>query len=415
MNIWIVQIGEPSPNDGSARKMRTGLLTDKLIEKGHSIVWWTSAFDHFKKKWICLDDAEVHCSKNLLVKYIKGVGYRKNISFSRLVDHRCLAHKFKKLARALPVPDLIVASMPAYDLAYEAVSFGKKAGVPVMVDIRDEWPDLFLEYVPSTLRGIAKIFLWRDYAMLKTGLKQADSIIAMTEDLLRWGLNHAERDRTWRDRVYYLGCVKSNGSMEGSHRIDELSRQLRDRFVVTFVGTFVSNNDPSVLLECAERSKDVVYVLAGDGELLADLKARASSLKNVLFTGWLNEGEINALLRISSIGICPAARPRNAFPNKAFTYFSAGIPVASAFSGEMKNVMENLQIGFYYRPGNAEDLMQCIDNLRSNEKLYKRISGNVRERFDELFDAGKIYGSFAGHIENIAQELKSSSFDRGWR
>lgn len=39
LNVWLVQTGEPLPLKGNVRKMRTGLIADKLLERGHSVYW----------------------------------------------------------------------------------------------------------------------------------------------------------------------------------------------------------------------------------------------------------------------------------------------------------------------------------------------------------------------------------------
>ena len=49
MNIWLIQTGEKLPLQNKERKLRTTLLADCLIKRGHSVLWWASAFDHFKK------------------------------------------------------------------------------------------------------------------------------------------------------------------------------------------------------------------------------------------------------------------------------------------------------------------------------------------------------------------------------
>jgi len=50
MNIWLMQTGEPLPIRNGIRKMRTAVLADKLLERGHKILWWASAFEHQQKK-----------------------------------------------------------------------------------------------------------------------------------------------------------------------------------------------------------------------------------------------------------------------------------------------------------------------------------------------------------------------------
>ena len=52
MNIWLIKIGETLPFDCKARKLRTAILSKKFIERGHSVLWWASAYDHLKKEWV---------------------------------------------------------------------------------------------------------------------------------------------------------------------------------------------------------------------------------------------------------------------------------------------------------------------------------------------------------------------------
>lgn len=49
LNIWLTQATEPLP---TICKMRTSLYADKLIERGHDVIWFATAFDHFSKKWV---------------------------------------------------------------------------------------------------------------------------------------------------------------------------------------------------------------------------------------------------------------------------------------------------------------------------------------------------------------------------
>ena len=50
MLVWILQTGEPLHIDGGApRPMRAMNLSNKLVKAGHTVVLWSSAFDHQKK------------------------------------------------------------------------------------------------------------------------------------------------------------------------------------------------------------------------------------------------------------------------------------------------------------------------------------------------------------------------------
>jgi len=411
LNIWLIQRGEPLPFEKNFRKMRTGMLADKLIEKGHSVLWWTSAFDHSKKDWKFRKDTEVKINNDFKVIALKGIGYKRNVSLFRYIDHKIIARKFKRMAPKELKPDIIVASMPTHDLAYEAVMFAKKNNVLILIDIRDKWPDLFLDYVPAFFRRLVKILLSRDFLIIKKTMQMADGLISMMNNLLEWGLNYAQRKKNVRDRVFYLGSNKRVFSKKiNSKKMQNLLNSIKDKFIVTFIGVFGHNYNPSILLDCAMKllNKDIVFVLGGDGEFFNEIKQKSPLLSNVILPGWLDNDEINILLEYSNIGIIPATKYINAFPNKAFTYLSAGLPIISALQGEFKEIIEKYKIGFYFPPNDVDTLVDCIRRLYENRKLCKEMSKNARKIFEEMFDADKIYEGYAKHIEDIVYEYNKA-------
>ena len=49
--VWILQTGEPLPTDKDfSRPMRAINLSNKLIEKGHKVILWSSSFNHHNKE-----------------------------------------------------------------------------------------------------------------------------------------------------------------------------------------------------------------------------------------------------------------------------------------------------------------------------------------------------------------------------
>ncbi|CAB1063921.1 hypothetical protein D1BOALGB6SA_8706 [Olavius sp. associated proteobacterium Delta 1] len=406
MNIWVLQIGEPLPIEADIRKLRTTILSEKLTDNGHSVLWWASAFDHFKKDWVFREDKSLELKQGIKIIALKGTGYQKNISLSRYIDHRIIARKFRKMAPKLEKPDIIVASMPSYDLAYEALNFAGKNNIPIMVDIRDEWPDIFLRHVPPAIRTLVRLLLHKDFAMFKKLMQKADGLLAMMDSLLEWGIKHARRKRSWRDRIFYLGYQINTNNL--SNKILKLVEPLGDSFIVTFIGTFASYHNPSILLDCAAKLKgnNIHFILAGDGEHFKKIEKRASNVSNIILPGWLNQGEITTLLKHSHIGVCTTTQDANFLPNKAFAYLSAGLPILSAFGGELKLIIEKYQIGFYYPPHDLATLTSHIKRLYEDRILYKKMSINASQVFNNMFDADKIYEDYSRHIEKIVDEYR---------
>ncbi len=407
MNIWLSVISEPFP---FLRGGRTENLVNELIARGHSVVVWLSAFDHAKKEWIFKDDTSLKPKDGLTVMALKGTGYKNNISLARYLDHKIVARKFRKMARKMPKPDIIIAAIPSYDLAYEGAMFAKDNAIPALVDIRDLWPQIFLEQIPAVLRMPVKLMLTGDFSTFNKTILLADSVVSMMDSLLEKSLSCAHRERTERDRVFYLGYKESADGEDKLNKITDLMGRLTDKFVVAFIGNFGYQNDISILVDCAKKFKDgeVYFVIAGNGEFFHSVKKKADGLPNVILPGWLNHNEIATLLKHSNIGICPTYQNNDFFPNKAFMYLSAGLPIISSCSGDLKSYIEHCGFGYYYSPGDSVRLCACIAKLRDTPILYNKMSQSAKNVFMDLFNADKIYRDYATHIEKIARDYKYS-------
>src|SRR5688572_25660999 len=113
MRVWLVTIGEPLPFDsGNERLLRAGILADMLAKRGDTVVWWNSTFNHSLKKLRTNKDAVVQVAPNYEVRLLHGGGYDRNISLSRIRDHRRIAKRFMQLAPREPRPDVILCSYP---------------------------------------------------------------------------------------------------------------------------------------------------------------------------------------------------------------------------------------------------------------------------------------------------------------
>jgi len=80
--------------------------------------------------------------------------YKKNVSIERIINHHILAYKFSKLAELEVQPDVVLCSYPTIELSLVATKYGKRKNVPVIIDVRDLWPDNFLDMVPMWDDGL---------------------------------------------------------------------------------------------------------------------------------------------------------------------------------------------------------------------------------------------------------------------
>jgi len=74
MRVWLLQIADPLPLAPGVRRMRTGMLADKLVERGHEVAWWTSAFDHVNKRMLFERDTELYLRKGPRIRALCRLG-----------------------------------------------------------------------------------------------------------------------------------------------------------------------------------------------------------------------------------------------------------------------------------------------------------------------------------------------------
>jgi glycosyltransferase involved in cell wall biosynthesis len=414
MRIWLIQTGEPLPVEQGVRKMRTGILADVLVERGHNVHWWVSAFEHQRKRMLWDKDQEVPLSNHLTLQVLRGCGYRKNVSFARYLDHRIVAYKFLRKAPEALRPDAIVASIPCHHLAYAAVSFAHEKKIPVLVDIRDLWPDIFIDQLKSKLlKKIGQVALIFDIARLKFLLERADGLLSVSQGYLDWALSKTGRKKNDWDRVLYLGynfrCNQQNGIQykRNPHWLEDI----HNKKVIVFMGTFGVSYELTLLLQVAKKMQekgrnDVCFVLAGTGQQAEIIQKMASKLSNVILPGWIGAEEIGTLLNMGYMGLVPCRSTENTIPNKVFEYLSVGLPLISSLEGEMSELILRHHIGLNYRPGRGGELCQALESLLDNPDLRDKMSANARSFFKAYGDADKIYKDYAKHIEELVEAKK---------
>lgn len=408
MHVWVLQNGEPLPGPG-VRKMRTGMLVDALVARGHSVTWWTTTFDHFSRTFVFPDERPVCMGPGVTVQPLRSLPYRRTFSFTRWLGYRLAAARFRVLARRMPRPDVIVASLPDHFTAYEAVRFARAERIPVVVDVRDEWPELFVDMVPAVCRPVTRALLCDDFSRFRYAVRHADAVTSMLSQLLKWAQAGSGRGPRPQDRVFYIGSqrlpVDRNG--EESPKIRDLLRACQGKFVVAFVGTFGKHYNPAVIVRAATRLEalpNVLFVIAGHGDLFSRVAELAMGTRNVLLPGWLHEREIGTLLGFAQIGVVPAHYVINAMPNKVFVYLSAGLAIAASVQGELRSLIDQYGIGVYFPPGDDQVLAERIAELAGNPDRLAEMRRRSRELFETRFEAGRIYREFATHIESLKSD-----------
>ncbi len=401
--VWLITVGEPLPKFSAGdRAWRTGYLAGLLASQGHDVTWWASSFDHFRREQLVSGSERVVVDPGLTLQFLKGRDYTRNVSIARLVNHWQIAREFRRLAAALPRPDVILASFPTIELSREAVRFGRAQGIPTWLDIRDLWPDEMLDRVPRRLRPVGRWALAPMYAAAREALSGATGLIAISNSFLSWGLAFARRERRANDHVLpmgYTGKLDFPAPDDATHAalaalgVDPAKR------IFWFAGTFVGNIDLGTVIEAARTLRDhpqIQFVLSGTGERDKEWREQARGLPNIVFTGWAGKQALSCLASMAWAGLGAYRKGASmSLPNKVFEYMSAGVPVLLSLGGETRELVVENDIGLAYEAGDAASLRAAVLRIADDSALRARLSANARRLFDESFSPRSIYGRYA--------------------
>lgn len=345
-------------------------------------------------------------------RILRGCGYRRNVSFQRIRDHRQIAREFASRARTeTRTPDVVLASYPPIELAAEAVNYARAARRPVVVDVRDLWPDIFADLLPGPLRAVGHAALWRMHGQAAAALSGATAIWGITDGFVDWGLQHTARERGPNDLAFPLSYSSETPSaeLEARGRASLASRGLLagpDIFQITFAGSLGRQFDFAPVLEAARRLRDrpVRFVCAGSGESEDSLRRAANDLPNLVFPGWLDRAELFVLLSESSVGLAPYANTwdfQASVPNKAIEYLSFGLPIVSSLDGELARLLQEHKCGLTYRRDVEGDLARTIERVLEDPTLRAGMSARGRQLYADRFTGSVVYGSMVHALKDL--------------
>ena len=415
MKIWILQTGEPLHVDcGATRPMRAMNLANALVEAGHSVTLISSAFNHTTKSHRTRKFSEININDNLQIRLIPSPGYFKHQGLSRLFDHAVLAKNLAKhLNGATEVPDVAFVGFPPIEVAYVFTKWLKSRGVPHLLDVKDQWPQLFVNALPLAARPIGRIVFSPYFYMAKKAMQNASGISSMAQGFLDWALNFVGRQQNTNDRVVPLTSPQRPVEVADHQAASAFWQHMgvsTVRTKVVFIGTHSVAFDMSAVVDAARyfASKDnnVDFVICGEGPMSIKWQQAFGNARNVFFPGWIDRAQIEVLLESSLAVLAPYFNTENFLvnvPNKVVDGLSYGKPILTGLRGEVEALVKDHFVGLFYGEG-GKSLEHCIEELLSDEQLLLKIENNASSLYSDRFEFNRVYNDLVAHLEYLSNK-----------
>lgn len=414
MYVWLLQRNEPTPtdNDGKERLLRTGIIAGLLADMGHDVLWWTSDFNHYKKVNRHGANHRQVVNDHYEIQYLKSTGYKKNFSIFRVIANKAVASSFAQIAaKERRKPDLVIASLPTAELAWEGLLYARSKGIPFAVDVRDLWPDVIVDMTPKWAQIFVEAGLRSLTKLTKEVFTNADAIIGLTPQFLDWGLAFANRPRTWRDAVVPMGYLVQDHIGPQKFLPSSLkSTATSDRLRVVFAGALGKGSDFEPLLEAVRISEEmdtpIEFFFCGSGDQEYYVRRKLEKLNHAHFLGWLESSELTNLFASCDVGLLPyrdTGNYRKNMPNKPAEYLANGMVVGSSLSdGPLYSLILRYDCGFSYF-GSGSVLYDKLLELSLDPGLLLRAKASAKAAFYAELEGGKVYRSAIDHFELLAK------------
>ena len=415
LRVWILQTGEPLHIDsGNPRPMRAMNLANSLVEAGHQVTLYSSAFYHQEKSHRCEGYKAIKVNDQLEIRLIPSPGYQGHMGPKRLYDHWVMGSELKRhLDSVEDRPDVAFIGYPPIEVATVMGRWLAKQNIPYMLDVKDQWPLLFVKKFPGALRPFARIGFHPYYHMAKQVMKNATGISAMANGFLQWALSFAGRAQNDNDRIVPFSAAReviAEDALQDAQQWYVDQGLDNDRPKLIFIGTHSVAFDIEPIAAAgryfADKGIAVDFVICGDGPMREQWMARCKGLDNVIFPGWINKPHIEVLMSKAFAVLTPYCNTEDfmiSVPNKVIDAFSYGMAIVNALDGEVRALLEEHDVGLHYDnnvAGNA--LHDKVEILLNDPQKLARLKENSARLYREHFEFNQVYQSLVAHLVRLA-------------
>lgn len=335
--IWLVSHYSMPPE--YEMRIKTERYAHYLGQKGYDVTIFSASTIH-NTDINLITDKSLYIERkygDLKFVHIRCSDYSVN-GIRRIINMQQFAYRFRRIAKNLPQPDVVVADVNCTNYK-QIYLYCKKRKIPFYVDVRDLWPASIVAYCNFHENDLVIKYL---YHKEKTMYKQATGIIFSMEGGYEYIKDHHWEHLIPKSKVYYINNgvdLEQFRYNKENYQINDNDLKSPDTFKVIYTGSIRKVNNLGLILDSAKlvKNKKIKFLVWGDGDELLMLKRRVrdENITNVVFKGKVEKKFIPYIVSHADLNFAhneatPLFKYGISF-NKLFDYMAAGKPIFCDF------------------------------------------------------------------------------------
>lgn len=279
-------------------------------------------------------------------------------------------------------PDVIIATSPQFFSACAGALIGLIKRRPWVFEVRDLWPES-IKVVGAinqsfAIKVLEKIELWL--------YKNASLIIVVTKGFK----NFIENKGIPSSKIEVVTNGVDLNFFKPKAKPNELlnSLQLRDNFVVGYIGTHGMAQDLTVIIRGISvfqqkfPKSNVKFLFLGGGAGKSEVVTLANSLEieNTIFLDFVPKEVVSdywAILDFAITHLRPDPMFDVVIPSKIFECMAMGIPLLHGVSGESSEIVVANKAGLAFQAGDPNSFAEALEKVFLNSELRAEMKQNA--------------------------------------
>lgn len=387
--------------ESSPPQRRWGAFTDVLVERGWTVDVVTplrgdSSSSITQSAGSALASHNVAAGGSVQVHRFRAP-YLNRSWVGKLVSHLAVAVIMIPKSFAAPRPDVLLATVPALPTLFAAFLVSKVRRVPLVVEMRDAWPELIRE------SGVAR---WKWLECLAIGAihfvqRRAALVIAVSEGQQ----NALRRSGVRRSEVITNGYDFENAVMVSRNPLRE-----NEKLRVLYLGNLGESQGLEIAITAASlASENIELRIVGTGTALERLKGlREASAQNIAFFGTVRGRQVREMYEWADTCLVSLRPDWESFsytiPSKLYELMALGCHVTGLVQGDAAEIIVKTSSGVVL-PQDASSLAEYWKSNESREDIDSQSNQGDRRPLHN-YNLGSLGNKYSEILLKVIHETK---------